>query len=173
MSRQMKPRAHTQHSGVLKQIYNTNVFLIIIPKYSPQVIKKWVTFINSYSLDVFYLWDSDNPSIPSSTLRVSRICFLQTCCIWLSVLRRRGSLTPRVAPHPLPLVTVRTLRPLAHVRARPCCGAIVQCGSERSEGLSWFLSSSLLFSSSSPLPSGSSGTPRRCAAPEDWGGEVA
>lgn len=66
-----------------------------------------------------------------------------------------------------PLVTVRMPHPLC-----PCsphaltCSAIVRCGSGRCEGLSWFLSSSLLSSSASPPPSGSSGKPRQCEAPE-------
>lgn len=44
-------------------------------------------------------------------------------------------------------------------------GAIVQSVSGRCEGLSWFLSSSLLFSSSSLPPSGSSWKLRQCEAP--------
>lgn len=66
-----------------------------------------------------------------------------------------------------PLWTVRMLHPLGLCSPHALrCGAIARCGSGRCEGLSWFLSSSLLSSFSSPPPSGSSGKPRQCEAPK-------
>lgn len=66
-----------------------------------------------------------------------------------------------------PLWTVRMLHPLGLCFPNaPRCGAIARCGNGRCEGLSWFLSSSLLSSFSSPPPSGSSGRPQQCEAPK-------